>query len=194
MLDCLDVYHDPEPRDAALNMAMDEAFLESATTPTLRYYRWKQPALSFGYFGSFADVAEQHEHREIVRRWTGGGIVPHGNDFTYSAFIPKAHPLLARSSLEIYALFHDAICRALARSGLSATLAPSVTPKVSEHCFANPVRADVLCEGQKIAGAAHRRSRLGLLHQGSIQLPTLRADFPEAFATALCPRSRKPEN
>src|SRR5436190_15888512 len=153
MLDCLDVYNDPEPHQGALNMAMDEALLEIATAPTLRFYRWQRPALSFGYFGSFADVAEEREHREIVRRWTGGGIVPHGTDFTYSAFVPKAHPLFARSSLEIYALFHDAICRALAESGLSVTLAPSVAPKVSDHCFANPVRADVLCAGEKIAGA-----------------------------------------
>ena len=64
---------------------------------------------------------------------------------------------------------HDAIREALKRNGIEATLANSVSPKVSEDCFANAVRADVISEGRKIAGAAHRRSRAGLLHQGSIQ-------------------------
>src|SRR5204862_6820743 len=36
--------------------------------------------------------------------------------------------------------------------------------------FANPVRADVMLNGRKVAGAALRRTRRGLLQQGSIQL------------------------
>jgi lipoate-protein ligase A len=41
----------------------------------------------------------------------------------------------------------------------------------SRHlCFANPVQADVMVDSRKIAGAAQRRTRAGLLHQGSIQL------------------------
>ncbi len=38
-------------------MAIDEALLEIATRPTIRFYQWDHPALSFGYFGRFADVA-----------------------------------------------------------------------------------------------------------------------------------------
>src|SRR5262252_4406747 len=76
----LDVYQDIDSRSAALNMAIDEALLEIATAPTIRFYRWNHPALSFGYFGKFDDVADQKDKREIVRRWTGGGIVFHGND------------------------------------------------------------------------------------------------------------------
>jgi hypothetical protein len=37
------------------------------------------------------------------------------------------------------------------------------------NCFANPVRADVMTDGRKIAGAAQRRTRRGLLQQRSIQ-------------------------
>jgi lipoate-protein ligase A len=188
MLDQLEVYDDAEPRSAALNMAVDEALLESATSSVLRFYRWRSPALSFGYFGSFADVSEQRAHREIVRRWTGGGVVPHGEDLTYSVIIPARHSFFARSSLEIYSELHDAIRQALTANGVEATLASAVAPKISENCFANAVRADVLSGGQKIAGAAHRRSRAGLLHQGSIQLPGLPAKFMEDFARALCDR------
>ena len=35
---------DPEPHGAALNMAIDEALLRTATEPLLRIYRWARPA------------------------------------------------------------------------------------------------------------------------------------------------------
>jgi lipoyl(octanoyl) transferase len=188
MLDELHVCDDSEPRSAALNMAVDEALLETAVSPTLRFYRWRGLALSFGYFGSYADVADQRDDREIVRRWTGGGVVPHGDDLTYSVIIPASHPFFARSSLAIYSDLHDAMRRALKVNGIDATLANSVLPKVSENCFANAVRADVISEGRKIAGAAHRRSRAGLLHQGSIQDAKLPHRFTDDFARTLCDR------
>ena len=184
----LRVFDDSEPRSAALNMAVDEALLEIAVSPTLRVYRWRGPALSFGYLGSYADVADQRDSREIVRRWTGGGIVPHGDDLTYSVVIPASHPFFARSSLAIYSDLHDAIRRALEVNGIGAMLATSVSPRVSENCFVNAVRSDVISEGRKIAGAAHRRSRAGLLHQGSIQRAELPRRFIDDFARILCDR------
>ncbi|MEY2511634.1 MAG: lipoyl(octanoyl) transferase [Verrucomicrobiota bacterium] len=186
MLEALHVYDDREPQSAALNMAVDEALLAEAAVPILRFYRWRQPSLSFGYFGVYAEVADQSNEREIVRRWTGGGIVPHGDDLTYSVIIPASHPFFARSSLEIYAALHDAIRRTLGANGVDAFLADSAAPKVSENCFANAVRADLMSGGQKIAGAAHRRSRAGLLHQGSIQQRDLPERFRSDFAQVLC--------
>jgi lipoyl(octanoyl) transferase len=186
MLDALNVYDDREPQSAALNMAVDEALLAEAAVPVLRFYRWRQPSISFGYFGLYADVADQSNERAIVRRWTGGGIVPHGDDLTYSVIIPASHPFFARSSPEIYAALHDAIRRALEANGVDAFLADSAAPKVSESCFANAVRADLMSAGQKIAGAAHRRSRAGLLHQGSIQQRDLPERFRSDFAQVLC--------
>ncbi len=91
----LDVYHDIAPRSAAMNMAIDEALLESARVPSVRFYRWQSPALSFGYFGRFADVADYADERDLVRRWTGGGIVFHGEDLTYSIVIPANDPVFA---------------------------------------------------------------------------------------------------
>jgi lipoate-protein ligase A len=52
-------------------------------------------------------------------------------------------------------------------------------------CFANPVRADVMIDGRKIAGAAQRRTRRGLLQQGSIQGIELENGLAERFAQAL---------
>jgi lipoate-protein ligase A len=94
--------------------------------------------------------------------------------------------LFERSSPEIYSALHDVIRRALETNGVTATLAANAGPKISEDCFVNAVRADVISGDRKIAGAAHRRTRTGLLHQGSIQQPDLPDRFRNDFALMLC--------
>jgi lipoate-protein ligase A len=190
VLDRLDVYHDSEPRSAALNMGVDEAIFQTATTPAIRFYSWLSPALSFGYFGSLDEAAKQGGKRELVRRWTGGGIVLHGTDLTYSFVVPASHRYSTESARKIYSDIHGAICDVLLEQGVRATLANSAPPKASEACFANPVISDVLLGGKKIAGAAQRRTRTGLLQQGSIQLQLLSAEFAERLACILCPSAQ----
>lgn len=174
----LDVHYDETPRSAAMNMAIDEALLEQVTRPTLRFYRWDHPALSFGYFGRFADVKEYAADRDIVRRWTGGGIVFHGDDLTYALIIPVTPQSAPASSQFVYATVHQALRDTLVGSGRRAELAVAEASTASEACFERPVVADVLLEQRKVAGAAHRRSRRGLLHQGSIQS----VDFSDELA------------
>ena len=193
----LNVYNDMVLRPASMNMSIDEALLETATIPTIRFYGWRSPALSFGYFGEFSDVATYALERDLVRRWTGGGIVFHGDDLTYSIVIPTSDPVFHESSLAIYEKIHQALANALTRVGISAAVAGVVDPggvSVSHHaavsasgynCFTNPVPADVMMDGRKIAGAAQRRTRRGLLQQGSIQGFSRTPDFAQNFAHAL---------
>ena len=181
----LDVYHDTTPRSAALNMAIDEALLEQASSPSIRFYRWDHPALSFGYFGKFADVVSYAAQRDLVRRWTGGGIVFHGDDLTYSIVVPATSGFFSTSSNSIYAAIHSALCDALKANGAAAALAPDNSSKISDACFANPILADVMVNGLKVAGAAQRRARLGLLQQGSIRDVDLRNGLADQFATEL---------
>jgi len=156
---------DPDPHSAALNMAIDEALLRAAREPMLRIYRWARPAVSFGYFGKWSEVERAWPERDAVRRWTGGGIVPHGDDVTYSLIVPRGHPVAMLGPLESYRAVHEALAAALG----SASLATRADPKISNACFENTVQHDVVLAGKKIAGAAQRRSKFGLLHQGSIQ-------------------------
>jgi lipoyl(octanoyl) transferase len=193
----LNVYHDIVPGSAAMNMAIDEALLESAATPSIRFYRWESPALSFGYFGRFTDVADKVSERDLVRRWTGGGIVFHGEDLTYSVVIPANDPVFAESPMSIYENVHRALGKALLEAGERATVAGVDDPgsvavgtrgavgASGYNCFANPVYADVIIDGRKVAGAAQRRTRAGLLQQGSVQYVDLANGLAERFAQAL---------
>ena len=175
-----------------MNMAIDEALLEYATIPLVRFYRWQSPALSFGYFGRFTDVASYQRERDLVRRWTGGGIVFHGEDLTYSLVIPANQAAFHESSMSIYEKIHRALRDALSEAGQCAVVAAGTNRgDVTDvngpgyNCFENPVRADVMINGRKIAGAAQRRTRRGLLHQGSIQGIKLGNGVTDRFAQAL---------
>jgi lipoate-protein ligase A len=193
----LQVCHDIATPSAATNMAIDEALLEIANIPTIRFYRWHSPALSFGYFGKFSNVAIYTPERDLVRRWTGGGIVFHGEDLTYSMVIPANDPVFDDSSIAIYEKIHRALACALNGMGERAVVAGSGDPggiafgrtagvtAAGYSCFANPVRADVVIQGRKVAGAAQRRTRRGLLQQGSIQGFAINPNLAKKFAQAL---------
>ena len=179
------VHDDRGAASAALNMAIDEALLEQAALPILRFYSWERPSLSFGYFGKFAEIPVEREKRDLVRRWTGGGSVLHGEDLTYALVTPATDRVSTLGPAAIYAQLHGAIRDALRLEGREAELANAAAPKISGACFANPVRDDVLLSGRKIAGAAQRRTRGGFLHQGSIQISDMSDTFRARFAEAL---------
>ena len=74
----------------ARNMAIDESLLRHVQSPVLRIYSWDQPCVSIGYFQK-AQLAPTD--RPMVRRFTGGGLVEHGKDLTYTHVLPPPHPL-----------------------------------------------------------------------------------------------------
>ncbi|MEI8340114.1 MAG: hypothetical protein WCH43_01090 [Verrucomicrobiota bacterium] len=181
LFESIDLIHDPEPHPAALNMAVDEILLQHLSRPVLRVYRWLRPSVSFGYFEKFKAVQAQYPSREPVRRWTGGGVVPHGEDLTYSLLVPTGSLFLRLKTAESYRAIHERIAAAMNRAGVTVSMAGDDQQKISQACFENPTRYDILREGRKIAGAAQRRTKFGLLHQGSIQ----NIDLPLAFGESL---------
>jgi lipoate-protein ligase A len=77
--------------DAASNMAIDEALLQShlqgLSPPTLRFYRFAPPAVSIGYGQKLKEEEERSIRNagfDLVRRPTGGRAVLHLDDLTYS--------------------------------------------------------------------------------------------------------------
>ena len=186
LFDSLVLLDDKEPRRAALNMALDEVLLRRLGTPVLRVYRWISPAVSFGYFEPFAPVRNLYPALDLVRRWTGGGIVLHGRDFTYSLLVGNDHWMFHAGPEESYRGVHEAVAAALNSAGVPVTPVCLGREKVSQSCFENPVPHDLLLGDRKIAGAAQRRTKHGLLHQGSIQNIEHPEDLAERLAKALC--------
>ena len=181
------------PAPAAQNMAVDEALLHAAPElagPVLRFYGWSEPAASFGYFQKFADVQAMTSLRPLIRRPTAGGLVPHESDWTYSLVFPPSHSWYQLKALESYHRLHEWLQAAFAQAGVETNLAPSAQKQAPGQCFAGPDQFDLLFTGNKIAGAAQRRTRTGLLVQGSVQPPArvAREEWHQAVCTVAATR------
>jgi lipoate-protein ligase A len=173
--------------DAAFNMALDEALLEAVSQlgePVLRFYSWTKPAATFGYFQKISEVERATLLRPLIRRPTGGGIVPHDADWTYSFAIPPDDEWYSLSAIESYRRIHEWIQSAFAKLNVATELASGRGKSALGECFVGHDKFDLLWHGKKIAGAAQRRNKLGLLIQGSVQAPPvslLRADWENAL-------------
>jgi lipoyl(octanoyl) transferase len=162
--------------NAAFNMALDEALLENVSRlgkPVLRFYGWTEPATTFGYFQKFSEVERATHLRPLIRRPTGGGIVPHDSDWTYSFIVPPNHEWYSFAAIESYRRIHEWIQNAFAELKIETELAPCCKKSLPGQCFVGHEKFDLLWHGKKIAGAAQRRNKLGLLIQGSIQPPSI---------------------
>ena len=187
--------------DAATNMAVDASLLHSTPKDiaVFRHYAWMEPAITFGYTQQWAEVSALFpDDIRLCRRLTGGGIVDHRNDWTYALVIQTSLPAARTRANALYEQIHGSLAHALKRQDIQTQLAPCprqcgepVTSRGADQCFVQPVANDVLdLRGNKIAGAAMKRAREGLLIQGSIDRATLPSDFDfqhfaEAFVNEL---------
>jgi lipoate-protein ligase A len=168
-------------------MALDEALLEAMPRlrmPVLRFYSWTDPAASFGYFQKYSEVERLTPLRPLVRRPTAGGIVPHDADWTYSLAFPTTHEWYSLTAIQSYERIHRWIQAAFMKLNVPTVLAPERRKPEAGQCFIGHEKFDLLWNGKKIAGAAQRRTRDGLLIQGSIQpppLPLQRSDWENAM-------------
>lgn len=174
---------------AADNMAWDEVLLETVARldqPVLRFYGWTEPAATFGYFQRFEEIERWTHLRPLIRRPTGGGLVPHDADWTYSLAFPPNDSWYQLNAVESYRRVHQWIQQAFSSMEVPTALATCCRPEAPGQCFVGAEKFDVLWQDRKIAGAAQRRTRSGLLIQGSIQPPRQadRASFETTFREA----------
>jgi lipoate-protein ligase A len=170
---------DSGPGEPAMNMAVDEALLEFAAShgaPVLRFYGWTVPAGTFGYSQHMADVEKVTGLRPLIRRCTGGGLVPHDRDWTYSLAFPPGHDWFRLSAEESYRRVHAWLMEGFADMRVETSLSPCCVKEIPGQCFVGAEKHDLLWHGRKIAGAAQRRNRHGLLIQGSVQPPPTALD------------------
>ena len=158
-------------RDGELNMAIDETLLKECRSPWLRFYNWNKPTISIGYFMAQEDI--DFSDKPWVRRCTGGGVVTHGinNETTFSLGFPLQKNAVNCCPSNAYRAIHKKVQSVLNASGIRCHLEQGIAHQnTGNSCFENAVASDVInsSSGSKIVGGAQRRSRLGLLHQGSI--------------------------
>ena len=111
----------------------------------------------------------------------------HQADWTYSLTFPPEHFWAGFRAEESYRRAHEWICAAFGRLGVPTELAPEKRAEAPGQCFIGAEKNDVLWHGKKIAGAAQRRPKAGLLIQGSVQPPPIglnRAAWEEAMREA----------
>ena len=184
---------------AAENMATDFLLLQRypRAVPRFRHYGWRGPAFTFGYSQKIAFIRAQvaalaEGHCDLCRRATGGGLVDHRDDWTFSLVIPRGHPLEELRATQSYREVHEALAAALRAQGVPAVTKQAEVERVAPNalsaepapwgqgappapgpagvCFQRAEIYDVVHErsGEKIAGAAQKRNKQGLLFQGSI--------------------------
>ncbi len=201
---------------AAENMALDFLLLKrypEAVAPRFRHYAWRTSAFTFGFSQKIGFVRASlpaGETFDLCRRPTGGGIVDHRNDWTYSLVLPRGHALYDERAAQSYRAVHECLAAALQALGqpaavkmacaegeradpsaLSAEASCGQTAPPSGVCFQRAELYDVVnsTTGAKIAGAAQKRNKHGLLFQGSIEKAAVGAvdwvDFEARFAGGL---------
>ncbi|HVU36182.1 MAG TPA: lipoate--protein ligase family protein [Opitutaceae bacterium] len=191
----------PRTGSAAENMASDFLLLQRYPEPGMarfRHYGWRLPAFTFGYAQKIAFVREQlpsGERFDLCRRPTGGGIVDHRDDWTYALVIPRGHPLEELRATNSYRTVHEALANALHHQGVAAetkSAAPADDETGPGVCFQRAEIYDVVHSrtGAKIAGAAQKRNKHGLLFQGSVWRPAVGTPidwnaFQESFISEL---------
>ncbi len=165
-------------------MAIDEALLRSfdpaSSRPVLRLYGWDPPALSLGRFQKAAEVLDLERCRAdsvaVVRRVTGGGVIYHADELTYSLVCAPGQIPPAASIKDSFRVLTGFLLAFYRRLGLDAAYAADTAPEGTRlgertaFCFAGKESFDILAGGLKIGGNAQRRLKGVIFQHGSIPL------------------------
>ncbi len=187
--------------DAAGHMGLDEALLGSRLEgrAILRFYRWLRPGVTFGYGQRFALARELAASRgmgaaDLVRRATGGGVVFHDGDVTFSLVFPWER--LCAPGL-CYKNIHRGVHTGLKAARVINSIwtgepRAAAGGALEKACFAGvPELMDLVRgDGLKILGGALRRRGTVGLYQGSfrpdlvaVSIPTIQRAIADGLST-----------
>jgi lipoyl(octanoyl) transferase len=172
-----------EPETAAYNMACDEVLGNRVTggrsKPTIRFYQWSPPAISFGYSQIVENEVDLDMLRgagiDVVRRITGGRAVLHADEVTYSVICAESDPMAAGGITATYTRISEGLVEGIRSLGVDAVLARTSDPTVplrdrqaTVPCFGSTTRAEITVGGRKLVGSAQHRMRGLMIQHGSI--------------------------
>lgn len=181
---------------AAYNMTLDEKIFQSYLDDGIgvfRVYRWERPSFTYG----FSQDPQQEidldkcasDGIQIAKRITGGGILFHDDEITYSFVCSKGDIGEPQSVFVAY----RQICKFLIRFYESLGLAPAFAletkdfkQKCAPHelCSAAYEKYDIVIAGRKIGGNAQKRKRQVVFQHGVIPL-SVNWDFMRRYLQAL---------
>lgn len=175
---------DSAPLDGPCNMALDEAILSSfdpeVSPPVFRLYGWALPAFSIGRYQDPDKTLDSAKCGEAgiaaVRRMTGGGIIYHADEITYSIVCAQSHISGASSVKETFRKLCSFLLASYRKLGLDPGFAVelgfpgAMLGQRAALCFAGKEEYDIIVGGRKIGGNAQRRLRKVIFQHGSIPL------------------------
>ncbi len=169
--------------EGAYNMAEDMACLQSCeegfSPPTVKLYGWKKPTLTIGYSQQPSKLINLEKARQldipIIRRPTGGRVLLHCEELTYSLIAPNDHPLLGGDLKKSMCVISDMLIGCLVKLGCSKDDIQFALPSKSRSqsgpaCFSLANHYELTCRGKKIIGSAQRRMKRAFLQHGSLIL------------------------
>lgn len=172
--------------NASWNMSIDEMLLNNykeASFPILRLYEW-EPSLSFGRFSKVSKNINlsQLSHLSYARRITGGGILVHGGDISYSLFLSQSYldNLSVKKSYSFLCSFLINFYKELGLNALFASQA-NVEYQKDDICLKGKELYDILIKDEKIGGNAQRYSKNMVFQHGSIPLSFNKRLFEPLF-------------
>lgn len=168
------------PHSAAYNMALDAVLLRQQgrqSPPTVRVYRWSEPAVTVGYSMTATDDVDVSGCADagiaVARRLTGGGVVFHDGAMTFSIVAPRSMEGLPSSAEGLHGLVMARVREALASLGRvshHATTRSRQGARGPNWCMRRHYCHDLVGTDGKMAGGADRRSASGVLYQGYVSL------------------------
>jgi len=160
------------------NMLIDKELYDSfisSSLPIFRVYEWTE---SFTYgVSQNIDTIKNLNHiksynENYEQRMTGGGILFHGNDISYSLIIPTSlvKNLSVKESYELICGFLMEFYKSLGLKPIYAKDLESIELSKSQYCQDGYEPYDILIDGKKVGGNAQRRSKDIIFQHGSISI------------------------
>jgi lipoate-protein ligase A len=159
--------------DGAWNMAADDALLDSAAAgvASLRFYGWRGPTLTLGYFQPSAPARAFPGLAELpwLRRPSGGAALVHHHKLTYALALPAGRDWQPGGASWIGRM-HGCVRSALARLGVASALCERERKLGEVLCFLHHTPGDLLVGERKVAGSAQRKRRGAQMQHGGVLL------------------------
>ncbi len=145
-----------------------EALRQGKIKGALRIYNWAEPALTCGFHQKHFSIHDASLDIPVLQRPTGGGVVLHYDDITFS-ICSKATGVLAGSIPACSEVISNVFKGALQGCGIEAERKGG-NYAFSSICFARPTPTELVIGNNKIMGLALAKKGDYLLVQGVIPL------------------------